>query len=77
MDFGSGYSGMFGVGTGDADRGDGNGDLMTFFLQAEKAFSSRTKVYGEFENAEIEGVGGTGDNDAEQQMLAVGLKHSF
>jgi predicted porin len=77
MDFGSGYSGMFGVGTGDADRGDGNGDLMTFFLQAEKAFSSRTKVYGEFENAEIEGVGGTGGNDAEQQVLAVGLKHSF
>ena len=76
MDFGSGYSGMFGVGTGDADRGDGNGDLMTFFLQAEKAFSSRTKVYGEFENAEIEGVG-TGGNDAEQQVLAVGLKHSF
>jgi predicted porin len=76
MDFGSGYSGYVGVGSGDADRGDGDGDLTTYFLQAQKTFSSRTKIYGEFENAEIEGVG-TGGNDAEQQVLAVGLKHSF
>ena len=76
MDFGNGYSGYVGVGTGDADRGDGEGDMSTFFLQGEKQFSSRTKIYGEFETAEIEGVG-TGGADADQQVLAVGLKHSF
>ncbi len=83
MDFGSGFSGYFGVGSGDADRGDGDGDLSTVFLQAQKEFSSRTKLYAEFETAEVDGVGintntGNADgSDAEQQVLAVGLKHSF
>jgi len=82
MDFGSGYSGYVGVGAGDADNNNDVGDLSTFFLQAQKEFTSRTKVYAEFETAEIDGTGvnaagNSNGTDAEQQVLAVGLKHSF
>jgi predicted porin len=82
MDFGSGYSGYVGVGAGDADSNNDVGDMSTFFLQAQKEFSSRTKVYAEFETAEIDGTGvnaaGTPNGtDSEQQVLAFGVKHSF
>jgi predicted porin len=74
MDFGGGTSGHLGLGTGDADNDDSEGDLSTFFLQAEHKLSSRTKVYGEYESATIDG--GSGD-DADQSVFAVGVKHSF
>jgi hypothetical protein len=76
MDFGGGYSGYVGVGSGSADRDDGNGDMSTAFLQAQKELSSRTKIYGEFETATIEGTG-TGGNDRDNSVLAVGVLHSF
>lgn len=75
MDFGGGYSGYVGVGAGDNDtNGSDAGDMTTFFLQAQKEFSSRTKIYGEFETVEVDGGNAS---DPEQSTLAVGLKHSF
>ncbi|MFW5969691.1 MAG: hypothetical protein ACOCP9_03555, partial [Halofilum sp. (in: g-proteobacteria)] len=76
MDFGGGMSGYVGVGSGDADTDSGDGDLSTVFLQAQKEFTSRTKVYGEFETAETDGTG-AGGTDGETQVLAFGVKHSF
>jgi len=84
MDFGGGTSGHLGVGTGDADTDSGDGDLSTFFLQAEHKLSSRTKVYAEYESASISDdvdstAGGedAGTTDEETSVLAVGVKHSF
>ncbi|WP_067563692.1 porin [Halofilum ochraceum] len=75
MDFGSGYSGYLGVGAGDNDANNSDaGDMTTFFLQAQKEFSSRTKIYGEFETVEVDGGNAS---DPEQNTLAFGVKHSF
>ncbi|PSQ92162.1 MAG: hypothetical protein BRD57_03275 [Proteobacteria bacterium SW_6_67_9] len=75
MDFGGGTSGYLGLGTGDADNDDSEDDLSTFFLQAEHQLSSRTKVYGEFESATLDG--GDNSDDSGTDVLAVGVKHSF
>lgn len=73
-DFGGGLSGMASVSSGDADGQSSAGDLTAFFLQLQQELSSRTKIYGEFESAEIDGGSAS---DPATDTLAVGLKHSF
>lgn len=75
-DFGGGVSGYAGVSSGDADTSGGSGDLTSFFLQGQKAFSSRTKIYFEFESTTTDKTAPGGD-DGEADVLAAGIKHSF
>jgi len=89
-DFGNGWSGMAMVGTVDGD--DAIHDMESnFFLQVDYAFSSRTHFQIEFEHAELDsednaacearttsdGTVPRSSEDAEQQVLSVGLFHSF
>lgn len=77
MDFGNGYAGKVGFGTGDADRGDGNGDMTNFYVEGTKTLGERTTLWAEFETASTEDTANGNTDDSDEQIFAVGVNHSF
>ncbi len=74
-DFGNGLSAQLSVSQLDADQNNGANDTTGMFAQVNKALSSRTNVYAEFNTVDIDG--GTGGTDVTPQLIMVGIGHSF
>lgn len=73
-DFGGGVSGFVGVSQYDNDTDNDRGNLTSFWGHVDRALSSRTRLYAEFQSDSIDG----GANpDTDPQQIVVGINHDF
>lgn len=75
-DFGGGVSGFVGVSQYDNDLDSDRGNLTSFWGHIDRALSSRTRLYAEFQSDSYDSVA-PGGGDLDPQTFVVGINHDF
>ena len=76
-DFGGGLSGFLGFSQFDNDTANDVGNFTSIWGHIDRALSSRTRLYGEFQSDSIDGGNPVDGSDLDPQRFLVGVNHAF